>query len=67
MLAAERPFILGQISPEPTDLQRQAIEVALEQVAQDIFPADRQPSQPSTQWRFSGRWWNRSGTNPARF
>ncbi len=58
-------FILGQISPDPTDQQRQVIEAALAQVGSDIFPADRQSAQPDTQWRFSGRWWNRSGTKPA--
>lgn len=68
-MSREPAFILGQISPEPTDLQRRVIEVALAQVGSDIFPADRQPAQPDTQWRFSGRWWNRNhlDTNPAGF
>jgi len=62
---AAKKIILGEIKPEPTPQQRQAILLALEQVAEKIFPAD-QPQVANTEWRFSGRWWNRGSLGGRR-
>lgn len=61
----DKKLILGDIKPEPNPQERQAILLALEQVAEKIFPADK-PQVASTEWRFSGRWWNKGGLRGGR-
>ncbi len=51
---SEEPQIRILIRPEPTELERQAIITAMEQ----LWPSE--PIQKlSTRWRFSGRWWSK--------
>ncbi len=57
--APSQKFIIGSIKPEPTPQERQAILLALEAVADQIFPPDKPDTAINMQWRFSGRWWNR--------
>jgi len=58
-LAHSQKFIIGSIKPEPTPQERQAILLALEAVADQIFPPDKPDTAINMQWRFSGRWWHR--------
>ena len=63
--AASQQFILGHITPEPTEQELQAIQQALAAVADRIFPAGKPSAEVNLHWRFSGRWWNRGGLAPA--
>lgn len=49
---------VGEITPEPTPEERQAILLALEQLVPYLLPPAPAVSVTDTAWRFSGRWWN---------
>ena len=51
-------IVIGRIMPEPTDQEREAIRLALEQIASDLTPSAPPPLLSDSKWRFSGRWWN---------
>ncbi len=51
---------IGHIAPEPTDQEREAIRLALEQIAADLIPPAPQPVLSDSKWRFSGRWWSQN-------
>lgn len=51
-------MILGRIVPEPSDREREAIRLALEQIAGELQPPVPTLQQSDSKWRFSGRWWN---------
>lgn len=51
-------MILGRIVPEPSDQEREAIRLALEQIADELQPLAPPLQQSDSKWRFSGRWWN---------
>ena len=51
--------ILGSIVPEPSEQEREAIRLALEQIAAELQPPVPPLLQGDSKWRFSGRWWNR--------
>ena len=51
--------ILGSIVPEPSEQEREAIRLALEQIADEMQPFAPPLLQGDSKWRFSGRWWNR--------
>lgn len=51
---------IGHIAPEPTDQEREAILLALEQIAADLIPPAPQPVLSDSKWRFSGRWWSQN-------
>lgn len=53
-------MILGHIAPEPTESEREAIRLALEQIASDLMPSAPSLLLSDSKWRFSGRWWNQS-------
>ena len=53
-------IVIGRIMPEPTDQEREAICLALEQIASDLMPSAPSPLLSDSKWRFSGRWWNQS-------
>ena len=53
-------IVIGRIMPEPTDQEREAIRLALEQIASDLMPSAPSPLQSDSKWRFSGRWWNQN-------
>ena len=50
--------ILGSIVPEPSEREREAIRLALEQIAAELQPPVPLLLQSDSKWRFSGRWWN---------
>lgn len=49
---------IGRIVPEPTAGEREAIRLALEQIAGEMQPPAPPLFQSDSKWRFSGRWWN---------
>lgn len=51
-------MILGRIVPEPSAQEREAIRLALEQIADELQPPAPPLMQSDSKWRFSGRWWN---------
>lgn len=51
-------MILGSIVPEPSEREREAIRLALEQIAGELQPPAPPLLQSDSKWRFSGRWWN---------
>lgn len=51
-------MILGRIVPEATAQEREAIRLALEQIAEKLQPPAPPLMQSDSKWRFSGRWWN---------
>lgn len=51
-------MILGRIVPEPSDREREAIRLALEQIADELQPPASPLMLSDSKWRFSGRWWN---------
>ena len=58
-LAEPSGMVLGRIAPEPTESEREAIRLALEQIADELQPPVPPLLQSDSKWRFSGRWWNR--------
>ncbi len=50
---------IGRIVPEPSEREREAICLALEQIAAELQPPAPTLLQGDSKWRFSGRWWNR--------
>ena len=55
-----RAFVVGDVSPAPTDDEVVAIVAALEWTwPRPVVLVDATPqSSAATDWRFSGRWWN---------
>ena len=58
-IAEPSGVILGSIVPEPSEREREAIRLALEQIADELQPPVPPLLQGDSKWRFSGRWWNR--------
>ena len=56
--AESSDMILGRIVPEPNEREREAIRLALEQIADELQPPAPPLLQSDSKWRFSGRWWN---------
>ena len=52
-------IVIGRIVPEPSEREREAIRLALEQIADELQPPVPPLLQSDSKWRFSGRWWNR--------
>ena len=52
-------IVIGSIVPEPSEREREAICLALEQIADELQPPVPPLLQSDSKWRFSGRWWNR--------
>ena len=51
-------IVIGSIVPEPSEREREAIRLALEQIADELQPPVPPLLQSDSKWRFSGRWWN---------
>ena len=51
-------IVIGSIVPEPSEREREAIRLALEQIADELQPPAPPLLQSDSKWRFSGRWWN---------
>lgn len=49
---------IGSIVPEPSEREREAIRLALEQIADELQPPAPPLLQSDSKWRFSGRWWS---------
>ena len=52
-------IVIGSIVPEPSEQEREAIRLAMEQIADELQPPVPPLLQSDSKWRFSGRWWNR--------
>ena len=57
--SATGSITIGRIVPEPSEREREAIRLALEQIAAELQPPVPPLLQSDSKWRFSGRWWNR--------
>lgn len=52
---------VAQVRPEPSDEEMAAIVAALDVIEREAVTAARTTAiADANQWRFSGRWWNRS-------
>lgn len=51
-------IVIGSIVPAPTAQEREAIRLALEQIAEKLQPPASPLLLSDSKWRFSGRWWN---------
>ena len=56
--SATGSIVIGRIVPEPSEREREAIRLALEQIADEMQPFAPPLLQGDSKWRFSGRWWN---------
>ena len=56
--SATGSIVIGSIVPEPSEREREAIRLALEQIADELQPPAPPLLQGDSKWRFSGRWWN---------